>query len=129
MLGKQTDESRKRARELLRLWLSEHADDAAAWQLMVKTQTELNEPIAAIRAEAEVRMARLDYIGALDRYKAAIRLSTESETVRVDQIELAVVETRMRDAQAKIAEQEAGQSRPFRSPQSHLRALTPEQPL
>lgn len=114
MLGKQTDESRKRARELLRLWLSEHSDDAAAWQLMVKTQTELNEPIAAIRAEAEVRMVKLDYVGALDRYKAAIRLSTESEPVLVDQIELAVVETRLRDAQAKIAEQEADQRKSSR---------------
>lgn len=114
MLGQQTDDNRKRARELLRLWLSEHSDDAAAWQLMVKTQTELDEPIAAIRAEAEVRMVKLDYVGALDRYKAAIRLSMESEPVRVDQIELAVIETRLRDAQAKIAEQEADQRKSSR---------------
>lgn len=107
LLGQQTDDSRKRARELLRLWLSEHPDDAAAWQLMVKTQTALNEPIAAIRAEAEVRMVTLDYVGALDRYKAAIRLAAESEPARVDQIELAIVDTRMRAAQAKIAELEA----------------------
>ncbi|MDD5030926.1 MAG: M48 family metalloprotease, partial [Rhodoferax sp.] len=55
----------------LQSWLALQPQDALAWQWLASLHAAQDQPLRALRAEAEAQVARLDYAGALDRLKAA----------------------------------------------------------
>jgi predicted Zn-dependent protease len=59
------------AAQRLQTWVVTHPNDAQAWQLLASAYTAQGQTLRAIRAEAEVQVARLDYPAALDRFRAA----------------------------------------------------------
>jgi len=54
-----------RAGDALQLWVTEHALDAAAWQQLALARAAQGRTVAAVRAEAEVNIAQLDYAAAV----------------------------------------------------------------
>jgi predicted Zn-dependent protease len=88
----------------LQAWCIQHPRDASAWQALASVQHALGQPVRAIRAEGEARLALLDAAGALDRFRAAQRLARERGG---DWMDLSVLDARARHAEALLREQAA----------------------
>jgi predicted Zn-dependent protease len=87
----------------LQLWLAAQPRDAQAWQLLASAYTAQGQPLPAIRAEAEIHIARLDYPAALDRLKAAQALVRQGRGT--DHIEASIIDTRQRQVALLVKEQ------------------------
>lgn len=76
--------------------------DATAWALLSATWGQLQQPLRALRADAENSAARGDLQGAIDRVKSARERynATDADTL----IELSVMDTRLRTWQAALKE-------------------------
>ena len=61
-------------------------------------------PVAAVRAEAEVNVAQLDYTAAFTRFKVAQDMARKS-TRSADHIEASIVDTRARQMESLLREQ------------------------
>jgi predicted Zn-dependent protease len=86
-------------------WVLSHPRDAQAWQLLAHAYTAQGRVISAIRAQAEVNVAQLDYVAALARLRSAqdqMRANTRS----ADHIEASIVDTRARQIEV-LARQQA----------------------
>jgi len=57
--------------EALQTWLSEHGQDAPAWELLASTAEALGQKLRSMRAAAEARASLGDLTGAIDRLRAA----------------------------------------------------------
>ncbi len=79
----------------LATWVIEQRRDALAWTILAACNQALDQPLRAIRAEAESRWALGDLNGALDRFKAGQRLVRASRTP--DHLEASVIDARLRD--------------------------------
>ena len=79
----------------LQTWLADHPRDAQAWQLLSSAYAAQGRTLGAIRAEAEVNVAQLNYAAALIRLKAAQELIGKGGAA-VDHIEASIVDTRAR---------------------------------
>lgn len=88
----------------LQVWVAERPKDAAAWQLLSAAYTVQGEPVRAIRADAESRLAELDLPAALDRFKAAqgVMRNTPGQT---DYVEGSIIDTRVRQTELWIKQQ------------------------
>ena len=97
--------------DVLQTWVAVHPQDAAAWTLLGQTWARLNQPLRAIRAEAESRVALGDLTGAADRLRAGQRRARGGGSV--DFIEVSVIDARLRDVEAQrrqiTAEERAAQ--------------------
>ncbi len=93
----------RRAAEQLQVWLAAHPRDAQAWQLLAAAYTVQGQTLRAIRAEAEVQAARLDYAAARDRLRAAQELARQGPNV--DHIEASIIDTRSREIESLLREQ------------------------
>ena len=102
--------------ETLRLWVATHPRDAMAWQWLAASYTQLNQPLRAVRADAESRIAEQDYAGAQERFKAAQDLAKNAVGVagtagaaggqgRADHIEASIIDTRARAVALLLREQ------------------------
>ena len=89
----------------LQTWVTKYPMDAAAWQALAAAHRAQNQLLRAIRAEGEVQMARLDYAGAVDRFKAARTLSAKGSLEAADHIEASIIDTRLRVAESRLREQ------------------------
>jgi predicted Zn-dependent protease len=87
-------QDRQAAIDSLQVWLSLQPQDAPAWQALASVYTAQKQPLRAIRAQAEARVAVLDYTGALDRFKAGQALARSSAST--DHIELSILDSRAR---------------------------------
>jgi predicted Zn-dependent protease len=88
----------------LQSWVAVNPKDAGAWQLLAAAYGNVNQPVRAIRAEAESRFAQLDYSAALDRMRAAqnmIRTTPGSP----DHVESSIIDTRTRQIDSLLKEQ------------------------
>ena len=94
-----------RAVDLLRTWVAGHPRDASAWQALAAAYGAQDAPLQAIRAAGEVQMARLDYAGAVDRFKAARDFQGKSGPMPADHIEASIIDTRLRLAESLLREQ------------------------
>jgi predicted Zn-dependent protease len=92
------------AQDRLQTWVAEHPLDATAWQLLATTYSAQGRVVNAIRAQAEVNVAQLDYPAALVRFKAAQDVVRKG-TPAVDHIEASIVDTRARQVESVIREQ------------------------
>jgi predicted Zn-dependent protease len=91
----------------LQTWLANHPLDALAWQTLAGIYTAQNQGLRALRADAEVHAARLDYAAALDRLKAAqdqMRTSAAPNTSSAH-IDASIIDTRHRQIEALLKEQ------------------------
>ena len=85
------------AAQALQVWITQRPDDAPAWQALADVYSAQKQPLRAIRAQAESRVAMLDYTAALDRFKAGQDLARSSTSV--DHIELSIIDSRARAVQ------------------------------
>ena len=61
----------------------------------------------ALRAEGEAQMARMDWQGAIDRFRAAQDWAKNHTLQAGDHIEASIVDTRLRQAQSLVREMQA----------------------
>jgi predicted Zn-dependent protease len=96
----------------LQTWVARYPKDAAAWSLLATAWTAQGLPVRAVRAEAESRVAELDYAAAVDRLKAAQEMLRGLPGARQagplgtnDFIDASIVDTRTRQVQSLLREQ------------------------
>ncbi len=83
-----------------RVFVAPH--DAQAWSLLAGLLAAQGQGLAGLRAEAEAQVARLDWEGALDRFRAAQDLAKRSRLQAGEHIEASIVDTRLREVQAQL---------------------------
>ena len=87
--------------EDLQTWVSGHPHDAEAWSTLGQVWARLNQPLRALRAEAETRFALGDLAGAVDRLRAGQRMARGGKGSGIDFIEASVIDSRLRDIEAQ----------------------------
>ena len=97
----------RQAATRLQTWVTLNPRDATAWQLLATAYTSEGLALRAVRAEAEMQIARLDYPAALDRFKAAQDMVRRPPpgSGTVDHIEASIIDTRTREVEAVVKEQ------------------------
>ncbi len=91
----------------LQSWVATHARDATAWQQLAGAYAAQGQALRSIRAEAEARVAQLDYAAALDRFKAGQEL-VRSVGIRNEaggHIEASIIDARTRQVESLLKEQ------------------------
>lgn len=83
-----------------RVFVAPH--DAQAWSMLAAMLAAQGQALAGLRAEAEAQVARLDWEGALDRFRAAQDLAKRSRLQAGEHIEASIVDTRLREVQAQL---------------------------
>jgi predicted Zn-dependent protease len=91
------------AAERLQTWLATRPRDATAWQSLAAAYQSQGQPLRAVRAEAEGRVAQLDYQAALDRFRAAQELVRKGGAG--DYVEASIIDTRARQVESLLREQ------------------------
>ncbi len=91
----------QQAVETLQTWVAEHPRDVLAWTLLSQCAEPLGQKLRAIRAEAEAHAAQGDLLGAIDRLRAAQKLSRVG---RVDFVEASIIDSRLRELQTERRE-------------------------
>ena len=84
--------------EALQTWVSEHAGDALAWDLLAGSADALGLKLRSMRAAAEARVVVGDLPGGIDRLRAAQHLSRGA--TGQDFIEASVIDARLRQVTA-----------------------------
>jgi predicted Zn-dependent protease len=92
MIDGNLDSSRS-AVDALQTFVSVHPLDATAWAQLARLWERLGQPLRAVRAQGEVRVAMGDLNGAIDRMRSGLR---QSRGLDADQIEAAVIDSRLR---------------------------------
>lgn len=97
------DGQARQAAEQLQVWLAGRPRDAQAWQLLSAAYAAQGQTLRAVRAEAEVHAARLDYPAAKDRLQAAQTLIRQGQSA--DHIEASIIDARSRQIDLLLREQ------------------------
>ena len=84
----------RQAASNLQTHLIEHSHDSAAWALLNQVWEQLDEPIRAVRADAEATAAKGDLPGAIDRVLGAHKRFNRPSAA--DAIELSVMDSRLK---------------------------------
>ena len=92
------------AAQRLQTWVATQPRDATAWQLLAAAYAAQGQALRGVRAEAEARVAQLDYGAAMDRFRAAQDLARKA-TDRSDYIEASIIDTRARQVESLLREQ------------------------
>ena len=87
----------------LQTWVTLHPEEAHAWQLLAQAWQAQNQPLRALRAQAEAQVAIRDFSAAQDRLKAAQDLARRSSGQ--DHIEASIIDTRLRAVTELLREQ------------------------
>ena len=99
-LGLEQSVAAKAARDMLQLWLAEHPRDSMVWELAAQALQQSNEPLRALRFDAEARAVRWDESGAIDRLRAAQALSkslaNQGQLDRAGNLESSIIDSRLR---------------------------------
>jgi len=94
--------------DALQTWVVTHPKDAQAWQMLSEVWSRQGEAVRSIRADAESRVAQLDYPAAMDRLKAAqdmLRGGQAGVAGRNAHIDASIIDTRTRQISILIREQ------------------------
>jgi predicted Zn-dependent protease len=89
----------------LRAWMQQHPEDGQAWQVLAAGLMAQGRALQSLRAEGESQLARMDYSGAIDRFKAAQDASRKLPLQGADLIEASIVDARLRSVQSLWREQ------------------------
>ena len=76
--------------------------DAQAWDRLSGLLTAQGQTLAALRAAGEAQAARLDWPGAVDRFRAAQELAVKGRLQPSDHIEASIVDVRLRYARERL---------------------------
>ncbi len=95
----------QRSAEELQTWTTLHPQDATVWSQLGRTWEQLGQPLRALRAEAESRIALGDLIGGVDRLRAGQRLARSKGNT--DFIEASVIDARLKEIEAQARRREA----------------------
>ena len=99
----QTGRARE-ASERLQSWVATRPRDATAWQLLSAAYQAQGQALRAVRADAEARVAQLDYQAALDRLRAA-QAAARRGVAPGEHIEASIIDTRTRQVESLLREQ------------------------
>ena len=86
----------------LRQLVTQAPNDAQAWNTLASMLNLQGQALPSLRAEGEAQMARMDWPGAVDRFRAAQDWARNNRLQPGDHIEASIVDTRLRQAQAQI---------------------------
>ena len=89
---------RQRASDL-QTWVALNPRDSLAWTALAQIDERLGQPLRAIRADAESRVALGDLSGAADRLRAGQRRARSGGAV--DFIDVSVIDARLRDIEVQ----------------------------
>ena len=92
------------AAQRLQAWVAAQPRDAGAWQLLATAYQAQGQALRGVRAEAEARVAQLDYKAALDRFRAAQDMVRKGAGGN-DYIEASIIDTRARQVESLLREQ------------------------
>ena len=92
------------ALQQLRLAVQGSPHDAQAWNLLSTLLAAQGHTLAALRAEGEAQLARMDLQGALDRFRAAQDAGRQARLQPGDHIEASIVDTRIREIERQLRE-------------------------
>ena len=84
----------------LQTWVAIRPRDALAWTSLGQVEERLGEPLRALRADAESRLALGDLTGAADRLRAGQRRARSGGAV--DFIDVSVIDARLREVDAQL---------------------------
>jgi predicted Zn-dependent protease len=98
-LGRATE-----AADRLQTWVAGNPRDAMAWQVLASAYVAQGQQVRAVRAEAEARVAQLDYEAARDRFRAAQDLLRRGSGP-ADHIEASIIDSRTRQVESLLREQ------------------------
>lgn len=104
--GTSDDAALKQRASELQTWVAVHPLDSLAWTSLSQTQERLGQPLRAIRADAESRVALGDLNGAADRLRAGQR---RARSGAADFIDVSVIDARLRDVEVLRKQSEADQ--------------------
>ena len=88
--------------QALRTWLATERDDAAVWSLLARLAEARGNRLQALRAHAEARAAQGDLAAAIDRLRAAQRVSRVAAGAEL--VEASVIDARLRELQRRWRE-------------------------
>jgi predicted Zn-dependent protease len=94
--------ARTRITQQLREQVTQAPLDAQAWNTLASMHALQGQILPALRAEGEAQMARMDWPGAVDRFRAAQDWAKNNRLQAGDHIEASIVDTRLRQALAQI---------------------------
>ena len=95
----------KQHADQLQTWVATHPRDSLAWTALSQTEERLAQPLRALRADAESRVALGDLSGAIDRLQAGQRRARSGGAV--DFIDVSVIDARLRDVEGQRRQQKA----------------------
>ena len=95
----------------LQIWVSDRPNDATAWRTLAAAYAAQGQVLRALRAEGEAQLAHRELAGAVDRFRAAQDYSRKNPGNTADLIEASIIDTRLRHAQAALAEQRQEEAR------------------
>ncbi|WP_240620591.1 M48 family metalloprotease [Limnohabitans planktonicus] len=88
----------------LRELVQQIPQDAQAWNTLASLLAAQGMTLPALRAEGEAQMARMDWTGAVDRFRAAQDWARNNRLAAGEHIEASIVDTRLRQAQTLVRE-------------------------
>jgi predicted Zn-dependent protease len=94
--------ARSSVTQQLRSQVTQAPHDAQAWNTLASMLALQGQTLPSLRAEGEAQMARMDWPGAVDRFRAAQDWAKNNRLQAGDHIEASIVDTRLRQAQAQI---------------------------
>lgn len=93
----------------LDVWLGKHSRDAWAWELSGQALEKSGQTLRSLRAQAESRAVRFDYVAAIDRLLAAQDvardMARQGRLSRTLEIDAAIIDTRLRQLRELRREQ------------------------
>ncbi|PIT83516.1 M48 family metalloprotease [Limnohabitans sp. 15K] len=95
---------RTKITQLLREQVTLNPHDAQAWNTLARLLAMQGQMLASLRAEGEAQMARMDWSGAVDRFRAAQDWAKNNRLQAGDHIEASIVDARLRQTQALVRE-------------------------
>lgn len=95
----------QRSAEEMQTWTSLHPQDAMVWLQLGRLFEKLGQPLRALRAEAESRIALGDLVGGVDRLRAGQKLARSTRST--DFIEASVIDSRLKEIEAQARRREA----------------------
>ena len=91
--------------QTLQTWVATQPRDSLAWTALGQIQQRLGQPLRAVRADAESRVALGDLAGAADRLRGGQRRARSGGPV--DFIDVSVIDARLRDVELQIRQRKA----------------------
>lgn len=97
--------------QALRQYLQLAPHDAQVWSTLAQLYELQNAHLAALRAEGEAQAAQLDWSGAIDRLRAAQDWARHTQLQPADQIDAAIIDSRLRELQRLLRAQQLEDAR------------------